>query len=126
MGPPARRRCNHEPASGGEDRRDPGARRSRAGGPRRALPDGGRSEAEPPERSAEPTRDGGATMSRLLVLEGIDGAGTTTQARRLAARIGAHLTREPSGGPVGRLLREALAGRHAPVDATTMALLFAA
>ncbi len=65
-------------------------------------------------------------MSRLIVLEGIDGAGTTTQARRLAARIGAHLTREPSDGPVGRLLREALAGRHAPVDATTMALLFAA
>jgi dTMP kinase len=65
-------------------------------------------------------------MTRLIVLEGIDGAGTTTQARRLAARLDAHLTREPSDGPVGRLLREALAGRHAPVDATTMALLFAA
>jgi dTMP kinase len=65
-------------------------------------------------------------MGRLIVLEGIDGAGTTTQARRLAERISAHLTREPSDGPVGRLLRECLAGRHAPVDATTMALLFAA
>jgi len=64
--------------------------------------------------------------SRLIVLEGIDGAGTTTQARRLAGRISAHLTREPSDGPVGRLLRECLAGKHAPVDATTMALLFAA
>lgn len=64
----------------------------------------------------------------LVVLEGIDGAGTTTQARRLAERLGArgHLTREPSDGPVGRLLREMLAGKHAPVDATTMALLFAA
>lgn len=67
----------------------------------------------------------------LVVIEGIDGAGTTTQARRLvealeARGVTAHLTREPSDGPVGRLLREILAGRHAPTDATTHALLFAA
>lgn len=67
----------------------------------------------------------------LIVIEGIDGAGTTTQARRLvtaleADGIPAHLTREPSDGPVGRLLREVLAGEHAPVDATTLGLLFAA
>jgi len=67
----------------------------------------------------------------LIVLEGIDGAGTTTQAERLvealrARGIDTHLTREPSDGPVGRLLREMLAGAHAPVDATTLALLFAA
>ena len=70
-------------------------------------------------------------MSRLIVLEGIDGAGTTTQARLLVEAlegrgIAAHLTREPSDGPVGRLLREILAGRHAPTDPTTHALLFAA
>jgi dTMP kinase len=67
----------------------------------------------------------------LIVVEGIDGAGTTTQTARLAAWLAArgyqtHATREPSDGPVGRLLREILAGRHQPVDATTMALLFAA
>lgn len=67
----------------------------------------------------------------LIVLEGIDGAGTTTQAARLVDALRAdgrdvHLTREPSDGPVGRLLREMLAGAHAPVDATTMSLLFAA
>lgn len=67
----------------------------------------------------------------LVVLEGIDGAGTTTQAQRLARAlaergVAAHLTREPSDGPVGRLLREILAGRHAPTDQTTHALLFAA
>ena len=67
----------------------------------------------------------------LVVLEGIDGAGTTTQTARLVTALRAdgratHATREPSDGPVGRLLREMLAGRHAPVDATTMALLFAA
>ncbi|HUH03125.1 MAG TPA: dTMP kinase [Kofleriaceae bacterium] len=72
-------------------------------------------------------------MSRaaLIVLEGIDGAGTTTQAARLVATlredgIATHLTREPSDGPVGLLLRAILAGAHAPVDATTLSLLFAA
>jgi len=65
------------------------------------------------------------------VIEGIDGAGTTTQTHLLAdwlRRRGrlAHATREPSEGPVGRLLREILGGAHAPVDGTTMALLFAA
>src|SRR5262245_50796325 len=71
----------------------------------------------------------------LIVLEGIDGAGTTTQAARVAETLRAagrdvHLTREPSDGPVGKLLREMLAGGHAPagqrIDPTTMALLFAA
>ncbi len=72
-------------------------------------------------------------MSRgvLIVLEGIDGAGTTTQAARLANALTerhylVHLTCEPSSGPVGQLLRAMLAGAHAPVDATTMSLLFAA
>ncbi len=67
----------------------------------------------------------------LIAIEGIDGAGTTTQARRLvdwlaASGLAAHVTREPSDGPVGKLLREILAGAHAPVDATTLSLLFAA
>jgi dTMP kinase len=72
---------------------------------------------------------------RLIVLEGLDGAGTTTQARRLvehlsAAGQAAHLTREPSDGPVGRLIREMLVGGHAIADAKlsqgTFGLLFAA
>lgn len=67
----------------------------------------------------------------LIILEGIDGAGTTTQTRMLHAALvergmAAHATREPSDGPVGKLLRQMLSGAHAPVDATTMALLFAA
>jgi dTMP kinase len=71
------------------------------------------------------------TGMKLIVLEGLDGAGTTTQAARLVAALraggrAAHATREPSDGPIGRLLREMLGGRHAPVDATTMSLLFAA
>ena len=67
----------------------------------------------------------------LVVIEGIDGAGTTTQTHRLVDALDsdgfdAHRTREPSDGPVGRLLREFLAGAHAPTDATTLSLLFAA
>ena len=74
-------------------------------------------------------------MTRLIVLEGLDGAGTTTQARRLFHHLGArgakaHLTREPSDGPIGRLIRELLTGRHAIPDAairqSTFSLLFAA
>jgi dTMP kinase len=73
---------------------------------------------------------------RFIVLEGIDGSGTTTQLERAVAFIGslghrAVATREPSQGPVGRLIREALLGRlHMPdgsrMDGRTMALLFAA
>ncbi len=72
----------------------------------------------------------------FVVLEGIDGSGTTTQvdilSRDLAGRGRRVLaTREPSGGPVGRLLREILLGQHrvpdgAAVAGATMALLFAA
>lgn len=75
-------------------------------------------------------------MSALIVLEGLDGAGTTTQAKRLVASLvaggrGAHLTREPSDGPIGRLIREMLTGGHAlgggeSIDQRTFSLLFAA
>jgi dTMP kinase len=66
----------------------------------------------------------------FIVLEGIDGAGTTTQMGRLAASlrergVPVHETSEPSPGPVGRLLREALRGRER-IDPLTVALLFAA
>jgi dTMP kinase len=76
------------------------------------------------------------TPPLFIVLEGIDGSGTTTQLglleRHLVARgRRVHATREPSQGPVGRLLREILLGGHqvpggAPVDGLAMALLFAA
>jgi dTMP kinase len=73
---------------------------------------------------------------RFVVLEGIDGSGTTTQVARLAERLRSQrklvrATREPSDGPVGTLVRQVLTGRlvvpggRAPGWAT-MALLFAA
>jgi dTMP kinase len=71
-----------------------------------------------------------------VALEGLDGAGTTTQARLLAAGLAAagrrvHLTAEPSGGPVGALIRQILTGRltggaGGGVDPAALALLFAA
>ena len=72
---------------------------------------------------------------RLVVLEGLDGAGTTTQAKRLVDSLiargqAAHLTREPSDGPIGKLIREMPVGKHAIEDAKisqgTFGLLFAA
>jgi dTMP kinase len=77
-----------------------------------------------------------ARPGRFVVLEGIDGAGTTTQVVRLAEkmrsmRVLVRTTREPSDGPVGTLVRQVLTGRvvvpggRAPGWAT-MALLFAA
>jgi dTMP kinase len=73
---------------------------------------------------------------RFVVLEGIDGAGTTTQVARLVERLRAEGatcrgTREPSDGPIGSLVRQVLTGRivvpagRAP-GWQTMALLFAA
>jgi dTMP kinase len=82
-----------------------------------------RREERPPERG------------RFVVLEGIDGAGTTTQTgelvRRLQARgIHARGTSEPSRGPIGVLLRGVLSRRltgpgGAPFDRGALALLFA-
>ncbi len=75
----------------------------------------------------------------FIVLEGVDGAGTTTHTKLVAEGLRArglpvHATREPSDGPVGMLLRQILTGRVVvpgmrggrPPTWTTMALLFAA
>ena len=74
----------------------------------------------------------------LIVLEGVDGAGTTTQSARLCdamrAKLPVQTTREPSIGPIGALLRQALTGRWvtpSPVGPrapgwVTLSLLFAA
>jgi dTMP kinase len=68
---------------------------------------------------------------RFIVLEGIDGAGTTTQTALLVDWMNARAwpavaTREPSGGAVGKLLRVLLAESDAKMDGAAMALLFAA
>lgn len=74
----------------------------------------------------------------FIVLEGIDGSGTTTQAAILAEELRAAgreivLTREPTVGPIGRFLRQALSGQLTGADGervdlewSAMALLFSA
>jgi dTMP kinase len=74
---------------------------------------------------------------RFVVLEGLDGAGTTTQVQRIADALQSEglpvrITREPSDGPVGLLIRQALTGRlglphrAGPLSEEALALLFAA
>ncbi len=78
------------------------------------------------------------TDGHFIVIEGIDGSGTTTQCSTLAERLvakglQAHTTREPSDGPIGVLIRQVLTGRlvvsarHGtrPPGWATMATLFA-
>lgn len=43
---------------------------------------------------------------RFIALEGGEGCGKSTQARRLAEHLGARLTREPGGTPAGERLRD--------------------
>ena len=83
----------------------------------------------PMERTATEAGEG-----VFVVVEGIDGSGTTTQCERYAAHLRVarrmvHITREPSAGPVGSLIRLALTQRIVlpqTRQAQTMALLFAA
>ena len=65
-----------------------------------------------------------------MVLEGLDGSGTSTQLKMLARRLTAEgrlhsATWEPTDGPVGLLLRSILA-REVKALPTTLAMLYAA
>ena len=78
---------------------------------------------------------------KFIVLEGIDGAGCTTEAIKLRdyidskLRLPVHLTKEPTDGPVGGLIRSILAkrvgapsndGTFQTLEPHSLALLFAA
>lgn len=67
----------------------------------------------------------------FIVLEGLDGAGTTTQLTRLADRLErhghvVHRTREPSDGPVGRWIRRTLAHDPEAPAPSTLPWMYAA
>ncbi|MBW7932941.1 MAG: dTMP kinase, partial [Gemmatimonadaceae bacterium] len=68
---------------------------------------------------------------RLIVFEGVEGAGKTTQLERLALRLGRHgaqvrTLREPGGTPVGDEIRALLLRPGAQIPPRTEALLFMA
>jgi dTMP kinase len=72
----------------------------------------------------------------FIVLEGPDGAGISTQTALLQAGLTLHgmealATKEPTGGPIGSVIRQALSHRlvyppNQPVGDDVMALLYAA
>lgn len=67
--------------------------------------------------------------ARLIAFEGGEACGKSTQARRLAEAIGAVLTREPGGTPLGEKVRALLLDHDAStadLDARAEALLLAA
>ncbi len=64
--------------------------------------------------------------ARFVVLEGGEGCGKSTQAARLAASLGALLTREPGDTAIGARLRELLLDPATEAGPVTEALLMAA
>jgi len=69
-------------------------------------------------------------IKNFIVLEGLDGCGTTTQTDLLAkkleeAGIPGFRTNEPTGGSIGRFIRSVLQKKES-VDPFTLALLFSA
>lgn len=72
-----------------------------------------------------------ALPPRFIVVEGLDGAGTTTQTFLLAERLRAAgvavtTTREPTDGPVGRTIRQTLRRDPGAPAVHTLPWLFAA
>lgn len=71
---------------------------------------------------------------KFIVLEGVDGSGISTQVSLLQnwlednqEQFGkTHFTKEPTDGPIGSVIRQALSKRLKPLDEKVMALLFAA
>jgi dTMP kinase len=73
------------------------------------------------------TADGPLAFGRFVAFEGGEGCGKSTQAALLAQAIGAQLTREPGGTPLGTSVRALLLDPDAaPVGSRTEALLMAA
>jgi dTMP kinase len=70
-------------------------------------------------------------MGRFIVIEGLDGAGTTTQVERLVDTIRARgqavlATREPTSGPIGRIIRQTLRAEPDAPAVATLPWMFAA
>jgi dTMP kinase len=69
---------------------------------------------------------GASVTGRFIAFEGGDASGKSTQAKRLAVRLGAVLTHEPGGTPVGAALRAVLLDPATHLSDRAEALLLAA
>lgn len=67
-----------------------------------------------------------SSRGRFIVFEGGEASGKSTQAGLLAKRLGARLTREPGGTPLGARLRDLLLDPATSVSPRAEALLMAA
>ncbi len=72
-----------------------------------------------------------ASAGLLIVFEGVDGSGKSTQLRRLSARLSASgiphaVTKEPGGTPLGKKLRDLLLDPDLPLDPEAQLFLFLA
>lgn len=79
----------------------------------------------------ETARPQSVTGGFFLVLEGMDGAGTTSQQTWLCQHLFQqgflpYKTAEPTENPTGKLIRQVLRGEHGAFCAHALALLFAA
>ncbi len=69
-------------------------------------------------------------LKKFIVLEGLDGSGTTTQLNMLGKKfsqsnINCFMTMEPTDGCIGKIIRKALK-KEIVLDKKTLALLFSA
>lgn len=67
----------------------------------------------------------------FIDIEGLDGSGSSTQVRLTAKelrkeKIKTYLTKEPTKGPIGKLVRQALEGKFDNLPPASIQLLFAA
>lgn len=69
-------------------------------------------------------------LKNYFIIEGIDGSGTTTQARLVSEKLKEYgykslQTFEPTDSPIGKLIRSVLGGNYS-ISSDTLALLFVA
>lgn len=84
-----------------------------------------------PSRRSATLRAATMARGRFIALEGMDGSGTTSQARALGEALtarghGVVITCEPSAGSIGTLIRDRLRTTAPPIAPEALALLFAA